>query len=501
MYPFRDLGLAGRLSLSLTVTLVVVGGAVTLGIIHTQRNRIIGQAEAEHRLRVDLARRTLESAMLRRDPEQIQSLLRSLVDGRVVTDAGVFDARTNRQVFGARTERIGTPAAPQDVEALSSTDEVTRELGRGALRTVVPISNEPACQGCHDAGRAVLGGLYLETSTAPMEADLATLRNVVLAVGALLVLLQVGVVVAVVRRLVRKPLKELAGVVGRVEQGDLAVRIDSTRRDELGRFTRALGRMVEGLARSREELERIHASQMQRADKYALVGNLAANLAHEIKNPLAGMDGALKVLAEQEHLTNSDRYVIGQVEAQIERIDRIVEQLLRFARPAPPRFVQASPAEVMDRCLALIRGRAQQQSVRVEKNDDGRVPPIRMDPVQIQQVFLNILVNSLDELCDGGHIRISLRMEETPALGRWVRVTFDDDGRGVAPEVMARIFDPFFSTKLHGAGLGLAVGRDIVDAHGGRIELDSAPGRGARFVVSLPARDARRHWLLDQGAA
>jgi signal transduction histidine kinase len=488
MNPFRELGLAGRLSVLLTLTLVPVGGAVTYGIIKVQEEHVLAQADAEQLLRLDLARRTLESAMLRKNPKEIQSFLDSLVDGQVVTDAGIFDAASQQEVFAAHSEKIGSAAEPGDLEALLSEGQVTRPVGEDRLRTVVRIPNQPACQSCHDPDRAVLGGFYIETSDRSTRAVVAGLRTSVLVLGAFLLLLQSAVVFGVVRRVVHKPLDKLIHVVERVEKGDLSARIQHPGTDELARLAAATNTMIESLARSREELEKTHANHMERAERLANLGRLAASLAHEIKNPLAGMDGALRVLSEREHFTSDDRRIITMVGGQIERIDRTVEQLLSFARPAPLRLTLASPAEVLDRSLALIQQRAEQDQIDLQKSYSDAVPSIHMDPQQVQQAFLNVLLNSMDALCPGGRIRVDLSLENEASTAPWIRVSIEDDGSGIPREALPFIFEPFFTTKVRGTGLGLAVSRNIVQAHDGEIEVESEPGKGSHFVVRLPAR-------------
>lgn len=300
----------------------------------------------------------------------------------------------------------------------------------------------------------------------------------------------------VVSRLVVRPLAALTDAASRMAAGDPTVRLAETDRDdELGRTTAAFNRMAREIQEYQTHLEeRVLAQlgQLQKteqhlaiAERLASTGKLAAGIAHEINNPLAGMKNAARALARGDLPPEKTAEYLDLIHDGLQRVEETVKKILTFTpRRVEPRAVDL--AEVARKALALARHRIERKRIRVE----GRAPPageavVFGDPLELQQVALNLLLNAADAIDDekGGRIEIEVTREEDEVV---LRVS--DDGCGMSPEVQARCFDLFFTTKGvgEGSGLGLSVVYNMVTNHGGRIELTSAPGRGTTIRVRLP---------------
>jgi len=221
--------------------------------------------------------------------------------------------------------------------------------------------------------------------------------------------------------------------------------------------------------------------QMQRADRLAAVGELAAGIAHEINNALAAIFGQTD---ELDTRTPADmREALGRVDAQARRIADIVQGVLGFARPRPPSPVPVDLASLTAKTLELVRHDLARQSVRLETSYAPDLPPAQADPQQLQQVLLNLFGNAIQAMA--GRADAWLRVEVF-GVGDQLAVRATDGGPGIAPDVLPRIFDPFFSTKAEGSGLGLSVSYAIARAHGGDLRVDSTPGVGTSFTLFLP---------------
>ena len=225
-------------------------------------------------------------------------------------------------------------------------------------------------------------------------------------------------------------------------------------------------------------------AQVLRSQKLAAVGVLAAGIAHEINNPLSGVVGYAQLLAEREDLPPEVRRRIEHIQHSAERCRRIVEGVLLFSRrrPAAPRE-RADLREVVDRVIRLGAYQWRVRNAQILREPDESVF-VRMDAERVEQVILNLVSNAVDAMPRGGTVRVGVTRE-----GARARLDVEDEGEGIDPEVLPRIFDPFFSTKDvgKGTGLGLAISYGIVEEHGGTIHVDSRPGRGTRFTVWLPA--------------
>jgi PAS domain S-box-containing protein len=248
----------------------------------------------------------------------------------------------------------------------------------------------------------------------------------------------------------------------------------SVLRDKKGRV---IGRS--SILRDVTEMKRLQ-EELSRARSMAAVGELAATVAHEIKNPLAGISGAVQILRETMPEDDSRRQTVAEILEQIRRLDRTVRDLLIFARPATPVRQEVDLGETLRRAWALVAPPAEAAGVRFAV-DGAEGVLVSADPQLLQQVWVNLFQNAIEAMSQGGELRVRV----LPEAGR-VRVEVRDSGPGIDPAHLGSVFKPFFSTKVRGTGLGLAISRKIVEAHGGRIGLSSAPGRGTTVSVEIP---------------
>lgn len=233
--------------------------------------------------------------------------------------------------------------------------------------------------------------------------------------------------------------------------------------------------------RVREEERSVAEEKLTRSEHLAQLGQLAASLAHEIKNPLAGISGAIQVLRDQMDGDDPRQPVIREILAQINRLDATVKDLLVYARPRPPEYRPCDLVATTHRVFKLIREAAPVRNVPVKIKAEPQVPPVPVDVRQIEQLVMNLLLNAAHACKNGGAIEVNISCAD-----RRVFVEIADTGVGMVPEVRNRAFEPFFTTKAKGTGLGLPICRKIVEAHGGRMELVSEPGKGTTVWFELP---------------
>ena len=307
-------------------------------------------------------------------------------------------------------------------------------------------------------------------------------RHVILAVaaaGALLICVAVIMVLAVS---VRRPMLELQDKIARVRLGDMDVAVSfASRNDEIGDLGRDFNDMVAQLEASREEIQRLHQTQMSRAEHFATLGELAAGLAHEIRNPLAGIAGVIEIIGRDLPPNSPARSVIKDAKEEAVQINRILTELLEIARPKPSQFRVGDMCSTVEHAVMFARQQAITKRIIVELEIKDAIPPAEHDPNQINQVLLNLLLNAIQSMDKPGVIRVSLESDEDDVL-----ISVADEGKGIPPEHLPNIFRPFFTTKGHGTGLGLSLARRMVEAHGGHIDVSSVVGKGTEFQVRLP---------------
>jgi len=254
---------------------------------------------------------------------------------------------------------------------------------------------------------------------------------------------------------------------------------------ERKRIEADLRTLNEDLARKREEAERAAlALAARRAEKLAALGTLAAGLAHELNNPIGIMSSRIEVmLMEGESLPPHVREDLEVLQRQTHRVARITQGLLTFARSSAGERAPIDLNHIVRETLLLAETQIAKGGVKVATELEPDLPAILGDADTLQQVMLNLVTNARDAVDSGGEIRIVTRRRETD---RTIELVVADTGLGIAPEDLARIFDPFFTTKPTGTGLGLSLTHGIVREHGGTIDVESAPGRGTRFILAFP---------------
>jgi signal transduction histidine kinase len=257
----------------------------------------------------------------------------------------------------------------------------------------------------------------------------------------------------------------------------------ATRKDEIGDLGRNFNAMVQELADSRSEIQRLHRTRMSRAEHLATLGEMAAGLAHEIRNPLAGIAGVIEVVGRDLPKDSPAREVLKEVKAEVQQITRTVNDLLETARPKPPQIKAASLNATVDHAVLFARQQIGDKKVNIEVVDAQNLPPVEHDSAQVQQVVLNLVLNGIQAIGDTGTVTVEVLRRD--AFGG---VTVSDTGKGIPADHMPHIFRPFFTTKSYGTGLGLSLSRRIVEEHNGQIEVTSRLGIGSQFTVLLPFR-------------
>jgi two-component system, NtrC family, sensor kinase len=290
------------------------------------------------------------------------------------------------------------------------------------------------------------------------------------------------VMLSVLLVLIERPLDELKKTIARVREGDLAARVKfAKRRDDVGHLGRQFNEMIQELAKNRAEIERLHEFEMARAEHLATIGELAAGLAHEIRNPLAGIAGVVEVLGKELPPQSASRAVLPEVQEEIRHIQTILNDLLAYARPRPPDIHPADLNATIEQAVSLARQQVRTKPIQILFEPQKMLPDVLHDPVQIQQVALNLLLNGIQAIANQGKIEVALGQE-----GEWAVVRIRDTGKGIGANSLPKIFKPFFTTRKEGTGLGLPLAKGIVESHKGRIEVTSEPGQGAQFEVWLP---------------
>lgn len=360
------------------------------------------------------------------------------------------------------------------------------------LAMVKPIYNEAACHACHGTKARVIGILNINYSLNSTKMQMLESSRIFIFSSIAITLFLALTISFILLKFVKQPLDNIIGNMSRVENGDLDVRIEYAGKDEIGRLIGSFNSMVERLDTAKKELELMHFQQLERADRLASIGEMAAGIAHEIKNPLAGISAAVTIIRDDLAADDPRATILGEVLQQVQRLDKTVNDLLFFGKPSLPELTCIDINSVLSTTLKFASQHKGGGNVEKRLFLEECLPPVYADDKQMQQVFLNILLNAFQAMSGGGVLTITTsRILKNNR--EFVKIDVADTGPGIPPQILEKIFTPFFTTKAQGTGLGLPICCKLVQMHNGDIRVVSDDSNGTVFTVELPACDMGKH--------
>lgn len=494
---------AMRISLKLSIALccasVLVLGSYGVYQLRQEAADLHEAVTREIRLVGTAVQVAVENAARDGQPADIRETLEALERIDPVYDILVFDrnqklsAHSGDQRFDLSMLRLATESAFREGRPLL---HFTGEDQLGYAVFAAPL---------RDGTQTVLGTVALVRPLDDAKRDLARTRLAIAASMLVFIGALAGVCYGIGAYYVGRPLATLLRALRLLRSGESPPKVTPARRDEVGAVAQEFNEVVGALAEARMHLareveaRRLLEAGIQRLDKLATLGQLATGLAHEIGSPLQVLNGRARALHDRAQDPETRRYA-GIFVEQTDRITRIVAQLLRIARRAPPQLQRTDIALVLREVVDLFELTARRKGVKLALRVAEGLPLVLADPAQVQQIALNLINNALAATEPGGSILIQTveaMQQRSGNAAPAIRITVEDSGLGIPPEDRAQLFEPFFTTRSEegGTGLGLAVVRALVQEHGGEVWVDSEVGKGSRFHVLLavagPAHAAR----------
>jgi two-component system NtrC family sensor kinase len=516
--------LSTRLLLLLVSSMALVFGVLGYLNIQLHRRHLERDALADAARTSSVIKRNTSYYMLRNQRDGLYHSITEMADEpgmvriRIINDQGRISfssdpAEMNKFVDQSMRAHDVLPSGNPAIQ-MSNVKQSFRTYrlpnNERALGVIDPIENSPACSNAechaHPAEVKTLGILDTNISLASSERSVAESTRQVITYTILAILGVGALIYGFVRRMIGGPLKALTVGTHRLGSGDLGYQIHLRGSGELEELANSFNTMSYQIQEAHEEInawartleERVEQKtrelsgaqeEMLRVERMASIGKLAAVVAHEINNPLAGILTYAKLLKKRmsrEPLPNAETIsMLDLVESESRRCGEIVKNLMTFARPTSMNLEPSDLNAVIDRCVRLVQHQLKLKNIELHLNVNNELTLVRCDPGQIEQVILALMMNAIDAMPNGGNLTVTSRKASSSGN---VQIEIRDDGVGMPRDVLAKMFEPFFTTKEHGRGLGLglAISRNIVDRHGGRIEVASEPGCGTTFTITLP---------------
>jgi two-component system NtrC family sensor kinase len=527
---FRRLGqsISAKLMVSIFVVLIIIFSLFGYFSIRDQRRHLEDAALVSAEQQSEVLRRSASRYMLNNDRIGLYEMMLNMADQpgmvrvRIMNPQGVISYSTAPAEVGTMVNKnaeacYGCHEKSMPLARLNRSDRfrVYRADGSRVLGVITPLENEPACSNAachaHPAGTQILGVLDTNLSLAKVDQGLAHESREMMIYTALALLGVVSLSGLFVWIVVHNPLRELETGTERIASGKLGYQIPVRSHDEVGELAQSFNDMSNRLqvaqaeitawARTLEdrveektrELKQAHQTMLH-VEKMATIGKMAAVVAHEINNPLSGILTYSKLVKrwieknttpslKQEEMRGS----LDLVASESKRCGELVKNLLSFSRVSPMNLAWCDLNQVIDRCVRLVQHKLDLGGIQVNLDLLTDLPAARCDPAQVEQVVLAMVMNAIDAMPQGGNLWIGTRVS-----GGALALVIRDDGIGIPEEHLAHIFEPFYTTKESGgSGLGLAISQNIVERHGGHIELKSVAGEGTTFKIVLPIDSQR----------
>lgn len=519
-------GLGTKLILLLLSAMLLIFTLLGYLTIRLQRQHLEAATLLSAERITEIIRRNTSDYMLRNDREGLHHAISAMASEPGVIRLRVFDrqghisystdlSEINRSVDKDAEACYVCHAHQQTLTRLNRPDRfrVYRAQGQRVLAIISPIENQPECSNAachaHPDSQQILGVLDTHLSLAGTDQQLARGSWRMLTCDALAMAAIAFLSWVFIRRVVDRPLKALQAGTQKLSAGALGYQIELHSQDQIGDLAESFNLMSLQLRAANEqlvswgrtledrveektrELRRAH-DEVLHVETMASVGKMAAVVAHEINNPLSGILTYSKLLKKwvdngtvSREKKQEAQECLDLISSESRRCGELVRNLLNFSRQSPINVQATDINRVVEQCTMLVRHNLEIAAIDLHATLAEGLPRLHCDPSQIEQVLLAVIVNAADAMQKGGNLWIDSRLSGN---GSQVVLTIRDDGSGIPPEILPKIFEPFVTTKEngHGTGLGLAVSRGIVERHSGKISVASEVGKGTTVTITLP---------------
>ncbi len=518
--------LAGKLVIAVGTLMTM--GSIVFGYIflHYEEQIIMNNLIRYASSTADLVKGSIHYSMLTAHREAIEQTVEVIGSGPGIKGISIYD-KTGKIVYSSRKSEVGHSvekgtstcrichkgaAEPREINGESKNWAIVSDTtGTKTLKFVIPIYNEPSCYtaACHyhPAKKNILGVLETNFSTAAVDAAIKQNRVGTFLFGGLFIVVLSLFLGIILYKFVSKPVSLLDEGMQRIAKGELDHVIEIDSRDEMGLLANTFNSMARDIKQYRENMEnwtKVLEEEIQKktaemmkahdqfinAEKLASLGRMAAGVAHELNSPLTGIVTFAHLMLKRVPAENKqDIEDLEVIIEQAERCSRIVKGLLGFSRKTTAEKVFVNVNSLTESTISMLRNQAKFYNIKFNLRFDESIPQVPIDPNQLQQVFVNLLINAADAMNEKGQVTVATRLiSDTASDKNYVEIEFSDTGPGIPEEYIGKVFEPFFTTKPigKGTGLGLAVSYGIIKKHNGNIFVRSELGRGASFFVRLP---------------
>jgi two-component system NtrC family sensor kinase len=452
-------------------------------IIYTEADRY---AEFERNIlsTLDLLKDNFYYTIDEHDGRIIKTLLQRMHKKEQIVNSYLFNSEGHLE-FSLNNDTI--LQVPVTIEELSSLkDEIMLKsfplADQPFSRAFLSMQNAPTCYECHSREQENLGYVVIDFALIDTGENIAFIRKSSFLFTLFMVVLIVVFIMFMHYKFVRKSLGEFNSTINAINKGNLDKRLSIPETKELGKLGKNFNNMLDTFQRAQNELKEFHNKELRNNYKLATIGEMSARLAHEIRNPVTGIANAIEIIVKETG-EKENVPILEEIQRQAKRVNNAISDLLKYARKKDLSLEMNNINEVIKPLVFFLKSQMKDKEIQINLNLQDDIPMLRFDNVQMEDVLLNLGINAIQAIPEKGSV--TFKTEFKDADNR-VLIYVIDTGKGIAKEVISRIFHPFFTTRNEGTGLGLAIVKDVIDKHGGEIFVENNTAGGCTFTISLP---------------
>lgn len=350
------------------------------------------------------------------------------------------------------------------------------------LRAYIKLQNNPKCYGCHAPEEEYLGVLVFDVMLSETNANIGLFRYFSIGYASVLLLIILFTAFWVHYRFVKRSIGSFHQSIKRINEGNYDERLSIPESRELSELGKNFNQMLDSFQNAQKELKEFNEKELENKQKLATVGEMASKIAHEIRNPLAGIANATEILASQMP-DNENKSIMEEIRRQAQRVNNAITNMLKFSRSGNLTFEEGDINEIIKAIIFFVKNQVHNKVIEFSESLQSDLPQFRFDREHVEIAMLNLALNAIKAIENEG--KIGFTTVFVPQDNKIV-ITVEDDGCGIPSHEVKNIFTPFYTTRTEGTGLGLAIVKEIVEKHHGRIWVESEVNKGTKFFISIP---------------
>ena len=481
-YSFRSI---------ITLTLVLIIGTISFTAFSIYSNflskKIYTEAEKNIISTMDLLKDQFYYTIDEHDGRVIDSLLLRMNKREQVLNSYLFNSNGKLMHISDKETNSNIPVTWDELSELVKDIDIKsfQSLETPFSRAYISMPNSPSCYKCHAPEQKNLGYIVIDISMAETESNIAYIRKASLFSTIAMVFVIIGFVIFMHYKFIRKSLLNFHETINAVNHGNLYKRLSIPETKELGILGKDFNEMLDNFQKTMKELKTFHNKELRNKYKLATIGEMAARLAHEIRNPITGIANAIEIIVSE---TNDEQNIpiLEEIQRQAKRVNHAVSDVLKYSRKKDLNLEMNDLNETIKSLVFFLKNQVHKKEIHFNLELQNDIPLFRFDHQQMEDVMLNLGLNAIQATPNKGSI--TFKTSGTPS-GKTIHIYVVDNGKGIKEDDISKLFHPFFTTRNEGTGLGLAIVKDIIDKHDGDIWAENNKTSGCTFTISLPVTD------------